>query len=671
MPSIPERADEYKTIATSLIEGLAAVVRTDQDMAKSLTKGLQLILKASHMDGGYIHLLDPEANTLRLRACLGLAKRTEKELNTVRDGEKVPGQVLHKAEPLIATNITEISDLSGRITQEKNQMLHAGFPLTWDDRVLGTLTVVSKNRRTLSEEDIEILKAFSQFMAAVVQNLTIFGAVCQGKRQWENAIDSISDLVVICDRDFRIIRTNKAILDRFWLPLEEAMGKECFDLLYNGNPFPVSRENLERMLRQGVTYHEEVAASRNGGIFSIFVSPILTSGRLTGSIHVIKEITHERFLEKDREELVRKVSLLAPGTITIDPEGRIRSWDSGASEILGYEKEEIEGKPLSMMLSSSESEGLLNRLEESGGILNLETTTIAKGNIPIRVGLIFSAHRDQKERLEEVTIFIRNITQQEEEKAKLTQSTRLTAMIETAADVSQKLGMMLEGMLAQIDGIEDRVRGPHEITTRLQRVATEARSAQEVLDRIRQLSKSRLGGDFRPLDTAELIRGIVEMAEREWSDLFRTRKIDFEIIPDPGSLPSTWGDPQQLLVAFDHLIRNSVEAMPDGGKLILRTHADQKWATLVLIDQGVGMTAKELGRAFDPFFTTRSRNLGLGLSIVYGIVRKHHGEVMLESKPGQGTEVTVRLPAMIETSNAHPPSSASFAPVAKKASQNR
>lgn len=671
MPSVPERADEYKTIATSLIEGLAAVVRTDQDMAKSLTKGLQLILKASHMDGGYIHLLDPEANMLRLRACLGLAKRTEKELNTVRDGEKVPGQVLHKAEPLIATNITEISDLSGRITQEKNQMLHAGFPLIWNDRVLGTLTVVSKNRRTLSEEDIEILKAFSQFMAAVVQNLTIFGAVCQGKRQWENAIDSISDLVVICDRDFRIIRTNKAILDRFWLPLEEAMGKECFDLLYNGNPFPVSRENLERMLRQGVTYHEEVAASRNGGIFSIFVSPILTSGRLTGSIHVIKEITHERFLEKDREELVRKVSLLAPGTITIDPEGRIRSWDSGASEILGYEKEEIEGKPLSMMLSSSESEGLLNRLEESGGILNLETTTIAKGNIPIRVGLIFSAHRDQKERLEEVTIFIRNITQQEEEKAKLTQSTRLTAMIETAADVSQKLGMMLEGMLAQIDGIEDRVRGPHEITTRLQRVATEARSAQEVLDRIRQLSKSRLGGDFRPLDTAELIRGIVEMAEREWSDLFRTRKIDFEIIPDPGSLPSTSGDPQQLLGAFDHLIRNSVEAMPDGGKLILRTHADQKWATLVLIDQGVGMNAKELDRAFDPFFTTRSRNLGLGLSIVYGIVRKHHGEVMLQSKPGQGTEVTVRLPSAIETSNAHPPSSASFAPVAKKASQNR
>ncbi len=95
MPSIPERGDEYKTIATSLIEGLTTVVRTDQDMAKSLTKGLQLILKASHMDGGYIHLLDPEANTLRLRACLGLAKRTEKELNTVRDGEKVPGQVLH------------------------------------------------------------------------------------------------------------------------------------------------------------------------------------------------------------------------------------------------------------------------------------------------------------------------------------------------------------------------------------------------------------------------------------------------------------------------------------------------------------------------------------------------------------------------------------------------
>jgi len=648
---------EREGTATSWIQALTGIAPADQGMGRSLTRGLQHILKASHMDVGYIHLIDQKKHTLRLRACLGLSKREEEELKTIREGEKVPGQVLQKADAMISSSVTEISDLSGSVTRDRKRMLHAGFPLKWNGRVIGTLTVLSKNRKTLSDEDVALLRAFSQFTAVVVQNLSLFDIVSRGKSQWENAIDFVPDLIFVCDRDFRIIKTNRAIIDRFWLPLEDALGKECFDLLYEGNPFPVSRKNLERMLGQGITYYEEVATPRWGGVFSVIVSPILTFGRLSGSVHVIKEITNERLLEEDRDELARKVSLLAPGTITADPEGSIRSCDSGASEILGYDEKEMRAKPLSMILSSPESETLFNGLKQRDGILDFDTIAIAKGGRSVPVSLTLSARRDEDKRLKEISIFIRDMSHRSEDKMRLVHATRLTAMIETAANVRRKLGEKLDTLVAQIDRIEDGVHEPQEITTRLKRVVAHARSVQEVLDRLRQFSEIHPEGNLRRLESSRLIEDIVKMIEEKWSDPFRTRGIDFQINPDQRALPPIRGNLQDLLAVFDHLIRNAVEAMANGGKLILRTRTDRKWVRLILIDHGVGMNREEINRAFDPFFTTHPQNLGLGLSIAHGLIRTHQGEVGLQSVPGQGTRVTVKLPAVPEKSKKEPPTS--------------
>jgi len=645
---LKEKLEKQETASTSWIEALTTIALTDQDITQSMTKGLQLMLQTSGMNGGYIHLLDEKDHLLKLRACLGLSKRAQEDLSIIREGEKVPGQVLEKAEALIARRVTEISDLSGKVTEGKKRMLHAGFPLKWNGRVLGTLTLVSRNHRTLSDRDGAVLKAFSQFLAMVVQNLTLFDIVSQGKQQWENAIDSVSDLVVVCDGSFRITRANKAILDRFWLPLENAIGKECFEVLYDGTPLPVSREKLENLLTEGVTYSEEVVSSRWDGVFSILVSPILAFGRLAGSIHVIREITQEKILEKDRDELDRKISLFAPGTIMIDPTGKIRSYDSGAHEILGYKEKEMKGKPLSLVFPSAETEVLFDRLEENGGVLDFDSVAISKEKRHIPVSLTLSAHRNQKEELEDVTIFLRDMTHQQTKGMRLSQSLRLTAMMETAANVSRKLGERLEAIIDHIDKIKEGAHDTHEISKRLERVFVHGRSIQEVLDQLQQFSEVRSEEEPRRLESAELVRALVEMVEQKWGDLLRSRDIVFALNPDQRNLPSARGDVAELLKAFDHLVRNAVEAMPLGGKLILRTRTDRKWVSLILIDHGRGMEPEEIDRAFEPFFTTHSQNLGLGLTIVYGIVRKHHGKVTLQSDPPQGTRVTIRLPTIAE-----------------------
>ena len=647
---LQKRLEEQKATTTSWIEALTTVAFTDQDMAKAMTRGLQTILKSANMDGGYVHLLDQTDHKLRLRACVGLSKAAQKDLEVIRQGERVPGKVLHKAKALIARNSSEISDPSGETPQEEKRLLHAGFPLKWNGRVLGTLTLVSKNHKTLSEGDVATLRAFSKFIAGVVQCLTLLDILSQGKRQWENAIDSVSDIVLICDRDFRIVRTNKAIFDRFWFPLEDALGKECFKLLYNGNPFQVSRQKLERMLREGITYCEEVAPSRWGGTFSIVISPILTFGTLAGSIHVIKEITQERLLETDRGELARRLSLFAPGTITTDPEGRIHSCDAGASEILGYEAEEIKGKELTAILPSLESKTLFDRLQKSGGILDFDATAMGKGQHPVQVSLTLSANGDQDERLEEVTLFIRDMTERQSDKVRYVQSVRLTALMEMAANVSHKLGGELETIISHIYRIDDSGCELPEMKTRLKRVAVHARSVQETLDRLHQFSEIHPEEESKVLESTQLIRSVVEMIEGRWQTSFRKRGIDFKFNPDQRILPSIQGNLRELLQLFDHLVRNAVAAMPKGGNLILRTRTDRKWISLSLIDHGMGMTEDQINRAFDPFFTTHEENLGLGLSIVHGIIRRHHGDVAIQSRVGQGTSVTIKLPTLNEES---------------------
>ena len=127
------------------------------------------------------------------------------------------------------------------------------------------------------------------------------------------------------------------------------------------------------------------------------------------------------------------------------------------------------------------------------------------------------------------------------------------------------------------------------------------------------------------------------------------------------SLCTIEADASQITHALMNLCLNAVEAMPEGGELRIQTRAVDlatedygswvhvvpgRYVELVVQDSGAGMDPNTLSHAFDPFFTTKpkGRGTGLGLSMVYGTVRHHHGDIRLESAPGQGTRVTLLLP---------------------------
>ena len=109
-------------------------------------------------------------------------------------------------------------------------------------------------------------------------------------------------------------------------------------------------------------------------------------------------------------------------------------------------------------------------------------------------------------------------------------------------------------------------------------------------------------------------------------------------------LPALEADESQLWQAVLNLIRNAIEAMPDGGRLTLATKRDGDAVELQIADTGIGMTADQQHQLFKPFFSTKTGGTGLGLPLTQQIVVEHGGSITCQSDPAQGTTFRIRLP---------------------------
>ena len=113
-----------------------------------------------------------------------------------------------------------------------------------------------------------------------------------------------------------------------------------------------------------------------------------------------------------------------------------------------------------------------------------------------------------------------------------------------------------------------------------------------------------------------------------------------------GDLPQVWCEASQLNQVFMNLLVNAGHAIPDKGEITISTGQQGDEVFVAIADTGAGIAPENLSRIFDPFFTTKpvGQGTGLGLSLAYGIVQKHHGRIEVQSEIGKGTTFTVWLP---------------------------
>jgi two-component system NtrC family sensor kinase len=140
-------------------------------------------------------------------------------------------------------------------------------------------------------------------------------------------------------------------------------------------------------------------------------------------------------------------------------------------------------------------------------------------------------------------------------------------------------------------------------------------------------------------DINDLLHQIVDFAANH-TDMYHV-SVRKEFAAD---LPPIWVDADQLRQVAINLILNAGAATSEGGQLTVKTRRDEPWLDIVFADNGTGIAEENQEKIFEPFFTTRARGTGLGLAITKQIIEQHRGKIVLESKVGQGTTITVRLP---------------------------
>jgi signal transduction histidine kinase len=170
-------------------------------------------------------------------------------------------------------------------------------------------------------------------------------------------------------------------------------------------------------------------------------------------------------------------------------------------------------------------------------------------------------------------------------------------------------------------------------------VEDEARHCQRIVRGL--LDLARPGPALRTsVNLADTARAAVERLVE--SGRLGTRTVT---LPASGSNAAASGDPASLRQVVSNLVLNAVEATPEAGSIALRVHRNDGWVELEVEDDGAGLSPDALGRAFDPFYTTKPKGTGLGLAISQAIASAHDGALELHSAEGKGTRARLRLPA--------------------------
>ena len=228
------------------------------------------------------------------------------------------------------------------------------------------------------------------------------------------------------------------------------------------------------------------------------------------------------------------------------------------------------------------------------------------------------------------------------------QAEKLRAMGEMASGVAHDFNNALAVILGNIQLLLyqlDRLN-PAEVREGLETIERSAKDGAETIRRIQEFTGVRRDKEFISVSLNEIITEVVNITQPRWKGQTQKKGIQIELTSQLGDISWIMGNPSELREVLTNIIFNAVDAMPKGGKLTIATQPQaEDWVEVRITDTGIGMTEEVKNRVFDPFFTTKGvTNSGLGMSVSYGIVRRHGGEILIESEPGKGTTFILHLP---------------------------
>lgn len=376
-----------------------------------------------------------------------------------------------------------------------------------------------------------------------------------------------------------------------------------------------------------------------------------------------EDIAHRRAMDQaltgETERLAVTLRSIGEGVIATDTHLRIQVMNGVAETLTGWSAAEAMNRPLSEVLrlhvdndDSSSREPLARvfrdvseRASRSQALLTDRAgaeRTVAFTASPIRT--------PASAVLGQVVVF-RDITESLRVEEMMANSQRMESIGVLAGGIAHDFNNLLTGLFGHIELARSSLQHNEQAEQDLEEALKAWKRAKDLTLQLLTFSKGGVPVK-RVVALGELVKQTVQFARSGSSMSCEFRLSD--------NLWLCEVDPGQISQVIDNIVINAIQAAPQG-QLIVEArnafrpagyqsqHHNDRFVELTFRDSGPGMTADVMKRAFDPFFTTKKSGIGLGLTTVYSIIKKHDGHVELQSKPGQGTAVLIYLPASRDT----------------------
>ncbi len=485
-------------------------------------------------------------------------------------------------------------------------------------------------------------------------------AITRAKREWEMTFDTVPDLIMIVDPQYRIARINRAMAERLHREPSQCVGTFCYQLVHDSDAPPHECPHAQ-LLGDHQQHSAEEFAERLGGDFLVTVTPMYDAdGNLIGSVHVARDITerkrYEDALFAEKERLAITLRAIADGVLATDSAGHVVLMNAVAERLTGWTQEEAVGHlwrevaPLLLEPMRAAGPDPIAQVLRTGVTAVFDQLLLLRARSGGECLLTLSAApiRDREEHITGVVLVLRDTTEQ-----------RQLAQQRQRAEKLESLGVLAGGIAHDFNNFLTTAMGNLSLARyglpADSPVAHKLDEAEEAILRARGLTQQLLtfskGG--APVRKAASIAEVI-MDTTVFALTGSAVQYHVELATD---LWPVIIDTGQISQVVHNLVMNAAQAMAGEGDLTVTvqntTLGEQDadalppgaYIRFAVQDTGPGIAPENVAKIFDPYFTTKSEGSGLGLSVCYSIVHNHGGDIQVHSTPGAGTIFTVLLPA--------------------------
>jgi len=468
--------------------------------------------------------------------------------------------------------------------------------------------------------------------------------------------------VFLSTKEGKFIDANQALLDMLGYENKDAFLN--IDLARDLYVRPEDRRRFQEMMEHhGRVIDYEVEFKRKDGR----TVPVLLTGHaryndqgdIIGYEGINVDISQRKRMEREITEAYDFLNMIVQSSpnaiLAVDLQGDIIIWNQAAEETLGYPAAEVIGKMnIEKIYPEGKARAVMQMLRgpEHGpaGKLNAYPMVYVRRDGQILEGTLSAAliyDRNGKE-IASVGSFVDLSERLEMERAlrqtqeQLLQSEKLAAMGRLTSQVAHELNNPLYGIMNTLELLKTEIPEDNKRRKILEMALSETMRLSELLRKM--LSFSKPDQEERSIvDINSIIDEILLLNTK----VLQENDISLSFTP-AADLDRVNASKNQLRQVFLNMIANARDAMPNGGILRFATSNADEMVKIEISDTGIGIAAENIVRIFDSFFTTKDsiKGVGLGLSVCFGFIKDHGGDIAVNSKPGEGTIFTITLPVM-------------------------